>query len=83
MVAGAAVPMPTFVPDWAIIELPSVADAVHAGKKPEVPTPLSAVPPLDDEDEIGDGDPRMGNGVPTTGKVVVSLDNVVLVLDVA
>jgi hypothetical protein len=83
MVAGALVPMPTLVPDWAIIELPSVADAVHAGKKPEVPTPLSAVPPPDDEDEEDDEEPKMGKGVPPMGKGLVALERAVFVLGIA
>jgi hypothetical protein len=71
------------VPDSAIIELPSVADAVHAGKKPEVPVPLSTVPPPNDEDEEDDEDPRMGKGVPTMGSGLVTLDRVLLVLGIA
>jgi hypothetical protein len=40
IVAGELVPMPTLLPDSAMIELPSAAGAVHIGKYPEVPVPF-------------------------------------------
>ena len=48
IVTGVLVPMPTLLPDSAMIELPSVADAVHIGKYPEVPVPVG-VPAADAE----------------------------------
>jgi len=40
VLAGAAVPMPTLVPDSAMTELPRVEAPVHIGKYPVVPVPV-------------------------------------------
>src|SRR5580658_3706409 len=40
VVAGVAVPIPTFVPDSVITELPSVDEPVHTGTAPVVPVPV-------------------------------------------